>query len=47
MKIMPVVNLDNLTKQKLKRLNEIAFDLAMSEGFEAHAHAAKSRLDSL
>ena len=47
MKIMPVVNLDNLTKQKLKRLNEIASALAMSEGFEAHAHAAESRLDSL
>ena len=47
MKIIPVVNLDNLSNQKLKELNEIAFTLAMSEGFEAHAYAAESRLDSL
>ena len=47
MKIIPVVNLDNLSSQKLKELNEIAFTLAMSEGFEAHAYAAESRLDSL
>ena len=47
MKIIPIVNLDNLSTQKLKELNEIAYTLAMSEGFDAHANAAESRLDSL